>query len=366
LREKMRMILLKSFVRDVVKDLKPYKPNMEPCKIKLDANESPFDIPQEIKQRIWERVKKEKFNFYYDPNCTELRELLSKYTNINLENIFVGSGADEIICDIVFAFAGPGRDVIIPVPAFESYEVYSTISGANIIKIPLLPKDSLTPWELDVEKIQSCFRQDKPQLLFITYPNNPTGNYFGEERILELIDNFNGIVVVDEAYYEFGGKTFADRLVEYPHIIVIRTFSKAFSMASARVGYALGHEDVIKQLYKVKLPYNVSLFSQIACIEILKESIGWVEEQTNKIIESRTELRKELDKISGMHVYPSYTNFLLADFEKSRDIVYEELLKRGILTKRFYGFGLDTTLRFAVGSPEQNKILINAFKEIMG
>jgi len=359
------MISPKDFVRDVVRELKPYKPSMEPCKIKLDANENPFDIPLEIKQRIWERVKKEKFNFYYDPNCTELREALSKYTNTSSTNIFVGSGADEIISDIIFAFAGPGRDVIIPVPAFESYEIYSTISGANVIKVPLLPKNELTPWDLDVDLIKSYFKQDKPQLLFLTYPNNPTGNYFSEDKVLELVNNFNGIVAIDEAYYEFGGKTFADRLSKYPNLVVIRTFSKAFSMASGRVGYALGHEDLINQLYKVKLPYNVSLFSQIACTEILRET-EWIEEQRKKVIESRTKLKKELDKISGMYVYQSYTNFFLCDFAKSRDQIYEELLDRGILTKKFYGFGLETTLRFAIGSPEQNEILINAFKEITG
>ena len=109
------------------------------------------------------------------------------------------------------------------------------------------------------------------QLMFLCYPNNPTGDYFDENKILEIINSFNGIVAIDEAYYEFGGKTFTNRLSDYPNVVVIRTFSKIFSLAGLRVGYAIGHEDAIKQLYKVKLPYNVSLFSQIAAVEILKD-----------------------------------------------------------------------------------------------
>lgn len=358
------MFLPKDFIRDDIKNLKPYMPAMVPCKIKLDANESPSDIPTELKQKIWERIRQEKFNYYYDPNCTELRESLSKYTGFDKENIFIGSGADEIISDIAYAFAGPGRDVIIPAPAFESYEVYSIISGANVIKVPLASKEQPIPWDLDVERIKQYFRHDRSQVLFLTYPNNPTGNYFSEDKIMELICNFNGIIAIDEAYYEFGGRTFADRISEYNNIIIIRTLSKLFSMASLRVGYALGNEDVIEQLYKVKLPYNVSMFSQIAAIEVLNEH-EWIEEQRKKIIQSRSELKKHLDKIPGMYVYTSFTNFFLAEFEKSRDMIYEKLLNRGILTKKFYDFGLDTTLRFSIGLPEQNKILIEAFKEIL-
>jgi histidinol-phosphate aminotransferase len=355
------------YVRPDIIDLEPYKPSKEVCKIKLDANESPYDIPMEIKERIWRRLKGERFNYYYDPSCDELREELAKYTGVRAGQIFVGNGSDEIISDLVFAFAGPGREVIIPVPAFSSYEIFATVSGAKVVKVPLLleQKNNRWIWDLDVDRIKSCFSKDRPQMMFLCYPNNPTGDYFSEEKILDLIEYFNGIVAVDEAYYEFGGKTFVNRLSKYPHVVVIRTFSKVFSLAGLRVGYAIADEDIIEQLYKVKLPYNVSLFSQIAAVEMLK-SLEWVEHLRDELLKSREEMKKDLDSIAGVTAYSSSTNFFLCRFEKPRDVVYKKLLERGILTRRLKGEKLENTLRFCVGAPEQNKALISALREILG
>lgn len=347
-------------------ELEPYKPSKESCSIKLDANESPYDIPTDIKERIWQRVKREKINFYYDPSCDELREELSKYVGTKPGNIFVGSGSDEIISDLLFAFAGPGRDVLIPVPAFSSYEIFATVSGARVIKVPLLleHKRGIWRWDLDVEAIKKHFSKKQPQMMFICYPNNPTGDYFSEDKVLDLIESFNGIVAVDEAYFEFGRRTFANRISTYPHVVVIRTFSKVFSMAGLRVGYAVAHESIIEQLYKVKLPYNVTLFSQIAAIEILK-NLGWVQKLRDELVKSRDNLKAELDKMPGIRVYPSSTNFFLCEFEKPRDMIYKKLLSKGILTRRLNGENLNNVLRFCVGSSEQNKILVESLKQIL-
>lgn len=353
-------------MRQDVLNLTPYKPSKAVCEIKLDANENPYEIPNEVKQRIEKRVKNEKLNFYCDASCDELRGQLSIYTGLKPEQIFVGSGGDEIISDLIFAFAGPGRDVIIPVPSFGSYETFARISGANVIKVPLLLEEANGnfSWDLDVAGIKRYFRSDIPQLMFLCYPNNPTGDYFDEQKMFDLIDSFNGIIVIDEAYFEFGGKTFSDRLSDYPNIVIVRTFSKAFCIAGLRVGYALGHEDVIEQFYKVKLPYNVNTYSQIAATEILK-NIEWVKKTTVGLIESRDKLVNELKKLDGITVYPSSTNFLLCKLKKSRDYVYEQLLDRGILTRRLNGENLDNTLRFNVGTPEQNDKLLMAFKQIL-
>lgn len=354
------------FVRDDILKLTPYMPSKESCNIKLDANESPYDVPKEIKERIWNRIKNEHFNYYYDPSCDELRENLSRYTGANPDQIFVGSGGDEIINDIIMAFAGPDRDVIIPVPTFSSYEIFATVAGSNVIKIPLIREQKYGKeiWVLDTRQIKKHFKKNEPQLMFLCYPNNPTGDYFNEEKMLDLINNFSGIVAVDEAYFEFGGKTFVDRLSRYPHVVVIRTFSKIFSMAGLRVGYAVGHVDVIKQLYKVKLPYNVSLFSQIAAVEILKD-MAWLKNMQSKFIETRKQLKKDLEKIKGLKIHPSSTNFFLCELGKSRDMVYEELLKRGILTRRLGDDVLKNTLRFCIGSPAQNQVLLSHLREIM-
>jgi len=341
-------------------------PSKEICQIKLDANESPYDVPVEIKSRIWQQIQTEHFNYYYDPSCDKLRDSLSKYTGAKPEQIFVGSGADEIILDIILAFAGPGRDVIIPSPTFSSYEIFAAVAGSNIIKVPIQRKKQNGGWiwDLDVMKVKQYFSKDKPQLLFICYPNNPTGDYFDEEKVLDLISSFNGIVAVDEAYFEFGGKTLVNRLHQFPHLVVIRTFSKIFSLAALRVGYAVGNEDLIKQLYKVKLPYNVSLFSQISAVEILKER-AWLKDMQRKFTEAREQLRNDLESIKGVLVYPSSTNFFLCEFKKPRDLVYEGFLKRGILTRRLSEDVLKNSLRFSIGTPEQNKYLVSCLKEIL-
>jgi histidinol-phosphate aminotransferase len=252
------------------------------------------------------------------------------------------------------------------VPAFSSYEIFATVSGANVIKVPLLleKQNEAWRWDLDVEGIKKHFKKDEPQMMFLCYPNNPTGDYFSEEKILDLIESFNGIVAVDEAYFEFGRKTFANRLSKYPNVTVIRTFSKIFSMAGLRVGYAIADETIIEQLYKVKLPYNVTLFSQIAAVEILK-NLDWVEALRDELVKSRDELKAELDKVPGIIVYPSNTNFFLCEFEKPRDLVYEKLLEKGILTRKLNGEKLKNVLRFCVGSPEQNKVLVDALRQIL-
>jgi len=320
----------------------------------------------DVKERIWSRTKNEGFNFYADPNCDELRDSLSRYAGVSPEQIFVGSGGDEIISNLIFAFAGPGRDVIIPTPAFSSYEIFANVAGSNVIKVPLklYEGDKEWKWQLDVEQIKKYYKKDTPQMMFLCYPNNPTGNYFDDDQILELIRDFNGVVAIDEAYFEFGGKTFVDYLDSIPNIVIIRTFSKLFSLAGLRVGYAIGHEELLYELNKVKLPYNVSLFSQIAAAEVLKEA-SWIQNMKNEIISSRDELKIGLREIPGIRVYPSSTNFFLCELEKSRDVVYEELLKRGILVRRLNDERLENTLRFCVGSPVQNKMLLSYLEKIM-
>ncbi len=354
------------FVREDILNLVPYMASKEPCKIKLDANESPYDVPLEIKERIWKRLMDEHFNYYYDPTCDEVRENLSKYTGAKFDQIFVGSGGDEVIYDIIMAFAGPGRDVIIPFPTFSSYEIFSTIAGSNVIKVPLVKKQEKGKcfWDIPIDDIKKHFTKDKPQLMFLCYPNNPTGDYFDDDKLEDLIRNFNGIVAIDEAYFEFGGKTFADSISKYPNTIVIRTFSKIFSLAGLRVGYAIGHEDAIAQLFKVKMPYNVSLFSQIAAVEMLRQT-DWLKKVQQEFIKERERLQNGLEKIDGVTVYPSSANFFLCELKKPKDVVYEELLKKGILTRRFGDDVLKDCLRFCIGTPEQNDLLLASLKEIM-
>lgn len=355
-----------NYKREDLLSLLPYKPAKEKEIIRLHANESPYDLPEDLKEAIFERVRKENFNFYYDPSCDERKEALSSYLGVEPEKIFVGSGADEIIYDIALAYAGPGREVIIPVPSFSSYEIFSAVSGAKVIRVPLLldegPEGCI--WKLDLPKIKSHFKKDEPQVMFLCNPNNPTGDYFNDSDIFELLEDFNGIVAVDEAYFEFGGKTLINMISQFPNLVIIRTFSKVFSLAGLRIGYAVAEENIIEEFYKVKPPYNVSLFSQIAAVEVLKR-MDWVEDVKEKIIRAREDLKAKLKKLPGVTVYPSSTNFLLCKFDMPRDVVHQKLLEKGILVRKPEGKEVENMLRISVGTAEQNELLVKAFEDIL-
>jgi histidinol-phosphate aminotransferase len=356
---------IEDFVRKDIHNLEPYKPITSNWDIKLDANESPYDVPDQIKEEIWAEVKKNMFARYYDPTSEKLREALAAYTGAEKEQIIVGNGADEMISTLLLAFGGSGREVIIPTPTFPIYKTFTVISGARPIEIPLKkPKGIDEIWEPDYEGIKARFSKTNPQILVICYPNNPTGNYFSDDKIIELIEGFNGIVVIDEAYYEFGGKSFVPLINKYKNLAVIRTFSKAFCLAGLRIGYMVANEDIIEEIYKVKLPYNVSLFSQTAGQVLLKYT-HFMEEVKENIIRNREYLYSALKSIGGLTPYPSEGNFILTRFSKGRDEVYNGLRGKRISIRKLEGEALKDCLRISVGSREDMDRMILEMKRIL-
>lgn len=347
-------------VRQDIKDLEPYKPAVEKWDLKLDANESPFDIPDEIKEEIWQQVKDEKFSLYYDPTSQEIREGLAKYCRTSPERIIIGNGSDEIIMNLVYGFAGPGREVIIPTPTFPVYKMFTHIGGAKPINIPLIERNG-KPWQLDIHAIKKSF-SDKPQILFICYPNNPTGNYYPEEEVLELIKDFNGLVVIDEAYYEFGNLSFIKYLDRLPNIAIIRTFSKAFCLAGLRLGYLIAHEDVIEQIYRIKMPYNINLFSQRAGKVILNH-IDLIIKVAKKLNCYRDDFINMLKSVEGVITYQSSTNFILCRFNIPAEKVYKALRQSGVAVRAVAGEPY--CLRFSVGLPEQNRLFVDRLKTVL-
>lgn len=356
---------MKDLVRNEVYKLEPYKPITFNWDLKMDANESPFDVPDEIKEEIWDEVKKNSFARYYDPTSELLREALALYTNFNKDQIMVGNGADEILSIILFTFAGTGREVIFPTPTFPIYETFTIISGAKPVKIPLIkPQKDNRVWELDYEKIRGSFTKDIPQVLILCYPNNPTGNYFDENKILELIEEFNGIVVIDEAYFEFGGKSFIPYLSKYDNLIIVRTFSKAFCLAGIRVGYLATSKPIIDELYKTKPPYNVNLFSQTAAKVLLKHT-RFMNEVSHKLADNREYLYNELNSIDALTPYPSEGNFILTRFKYGREEVYNGLRAKRISIRKLFDEALTDCLRISVGSREEIDRLIYEMKKIL-
>lgn len=350
--------MIENLVREVIKGFKNYEVHSIPYRYKMDANETPFELPEEVIKNIQEIVKYSQVNVYPDPTAEKLKEELARYCGVVPTNIFVGNGSDEIIHLIMLAFINKGDVVAYPHPSFAMYSVYSKIAGA--VEIPVRLRED---YNYDVDSFIKVIEKYQPKLVFLCNPNNPTGSVIEREDIIKIIQKSNGIVVVDEAYFEFYGNTIVDAINEFENLIVLRTLSKAFGLAGLRVGYAVANENILKYLNLVKSPYNINSLSQIIALKVLRTDV--LKERINYILEERKRLIKELGKIPGVKVYPSKTNFILVKF-KDADYVYKGLLERGILVRDFSKVeGLEGALRITVSSREANDYLINGLKELL-
>ncbi|CEA15575.1 Histidinol-phosphate aminotransferase [Fermentimonas caenicola] len=335
----MRKFDLRSLVRSNIWELKPYSSARDEFwgdeGIFLDANENPFGNK----------------NRYPDPHQRTLKKSLSKIKGISVDNICIGNGSDEII-DLVFRiFCEPQKDsVIICPPTYGMYEVSANINNVNIIKIPL---DS--NFELNVDEILS----QNAKCLFLCSPNNPTGNNL--KNIEVLMNEFNGIIIVDEAYIDFSDKpSFIGRLSEFPNLIIMQTFSKAWALASARVGIAYADSNIIKLMDKTKPPYNVSRFNQEVALKALSKPKKF-ERRLKVILEQRDNLLKEFTKISVIKkVFPTDANFILIKVSDA-DKLYNYLVSNKLIVRNRNSV-ISDCIRITVGTPKENEALIEALK----
>jgi histidinol-phosphate aminotransferase len=309
----------------------------------MDANENPFGI----------------LNRYPDPYQKELKATISSVKGINSKNIFLGNGSDEII-DLSFRiFCTPGTDKVLTFPpTYGMYEVAAAINDIKVIRIPLKPN-----FQIDLERVKPLLRDKMIKLLFICSPNNPTGNCMNEADILFIIENFRGIVILDEAYIDFSSKTsFINIVDKFPNLIVLQTFSKAFGLAAARIGMAFTSPDIIHYFNKLKPPYNISTINQKAALQKLIK----VEEckiQVIKIKKERERLSANLKKMKIIEkVYPSHANFLLVKVKKA-NYIYDILVDKSIIVRNRSSV-VDSCLRITVGTQSENNKLVNALKNI--
>ena len=349
-----------NYLRNDLVGLKPYKAVEIPYRIKMDANESPYDLPDGVKKQLAdELLAGSGLNLYPDSESSNLRESISIYCGVQPENIIVGAGSDELIQVIVNAFIDKGDVVLYPDPSFGMYAIFTSIAGGISVEVPLKEDFSY-----DMKGFYKAIEQYKPKLIFICTPNNPTGNTVDLDELHELLKNFRGIVVVDEAYGEFCGSSVTEQVVEYPNAVVLKTFSKAMGLAGLRVGYLIGNKELVDQINIVKPPYNVSSFAQRAA-QLVLENIDIIRERITVIINERERLYRRLACLDGVHVYPSKTNFLLLRVYDA-DKVYRKLLKDGILVRNFSGNSrLKDCLRVTVGTAENNDIFLQKLEQVL-
>ena len=356
---------LEDLFREVLKDFSVYEPGEQPEEegwIKLNTNENAFPPIPEVIEELKKAIENgDLIRKYPDAIALEVRKailnqlLRDKDTLTNRNTVFIGHGSDEIL-DIIFKiFIDPGDEVVVFYPTYGLYKVLATLYNAKITEVKLNEDFSLP---------STAFNQ-KGKLLFLNSPNNPNGRSFNNADIKKLCDSFQGIVVVDEAYAEFSETTCLPLLKHTKNLIVTRSFSKGFSLASLRIGYALADATIIKEMNNVKLPYNTNLLAQVAALSSIKHRTK-IYAQNQKIIDERKRITEELNKFTGISVEPSDANFIFIKFEdKSTTLKFLwDLKDLKILVRHFSKPGLYNYLRMTIGNKEENEKFLNAFKGI--
>jgi histidinol-phosphate aminotransferase len=326
--------------------------------VKLDAMENPYALPPEIRDEIARLVAEAAINRYPDAGARQLKEKIKEITPLpqGME-ILLGNGSDEIIQLLALAVAKPGATLLSVEPSFVMYKMIAAFTGLNYVGIPLTER-----FELDGPAMLNAIQHHQPALVFLAYPNNPTGNLFDAKVIEQIIVAAPGLVVVDEAYYAFASDSFIPLLARYSNLLVMRTFSK-LGMAGLRLGFLAGSSAWLEQLEKLRLPYNVGVLTQ-AVAEKLLQHHDILLKQAAQIKQDRSWLYERLVGTVDVRAYPSEANFILFHVAHAGK-VFEGLKQRGILIKNLNGShpALTDCLRVTVGTPEENALFIRALQE---
>ncbi len=344
---------IKSRVSKNVRSISPYSVPRIECAVKLDGNESPYDLEGEEKLLLSERLAELPVNRYPDPEALGVRSALSRTVGFPTDGILLGNGSDEIIQMIIEVFGGKSGCVLVPSPTFSMYRITSLILGKEVREVELDEN-----FDIDLEPTLEMIRAEDPDILFLANPNNPTGNSFSEEKVLEILETSAGAVVVDEAYCDFSKKSYVPHIEKYENLLVLRTMSK-IGFAGARLGMLFARPQIATEVNKARLPYNINSLSQRIMSFALEHS-EIIERKIELILSERERLRGALGKIDDLHIYPTDANFFLVRVQDA-DFLFTELVKSDILVRRFEGKGrLGDCLRITVGTREENDRLTEA------
>ena len=322
--------------------------------IKLDGNENPYGCSPKVYQAL---AAYPYYHNYPDPEQTELRMALEKYTGLNRQNIVCGMGSDELIDLILRLFLKSGDEVINCPPTFGMYPFSTDVCGGKVIDVP-----RTDDFNLNVAGVKKALN-NRTKVIFVASPNNPTGNITTEQQIMELVETGKA-VVVDEAYFEFGDSTMADLVPSYPNLIVLRTFSKWAGLAGLRIGYGFFAVEIAGYLMKIKQPYNVNAAAQAAVLASLAD-IEYLRANVLKIITERERLFSKLRELAWLKPHPSSGNFILCSLPKGKaKETWQQLRRKGIFVRYFDTSGLRDCLRISVGKPEDTNALVKALEEV--
>jgi histidinol-phosphate aminotransferase len=352
--------LISSIFRKEVLAMAAYKVADAQGLIKLDAMENPYGWPEDIKKVWLEALKECPLNRYPDPEARHLALTIRRSNQLSDQfDVLLGNGSDEIIQLLLMALPATAS-VLAPAPGFVMYKQLSDCLGLNYLGIPLLADT----FDLDLPAMLAAIKQHQPSVIFLAYPNNPTGNLFSETAILEIIKASKGLVVIDEAYAPFANASFINALDQFENLLVMRTVSK-LGLAGLRLGYIIGNPAIIEQLNKIRLPYNINSLTQISADFALSNKTLF-DQQTQKICAERAVVFKKLNELDGITAYPSAANFILFRAPKNRaHEIFLSIKEQGVLIKNMSGQGglLTDCLRVTIGKPEENLAFLAALRK---
>ena len=328
-------------------------------RIKVNANESTLNLPPLVAERVQSRLACVAFNRYPNEEYYSLVEQIARNFSVAQEQILLGNGSSEIIEKIFYAFGGAGKKILYPVPSFSMYKIYAKAAEAEGVEF-VLDKN----FDLDVDKFIEKISEVKPSLAVICNPNNPTGNVLQVEQIEKIVKSVDCALLLDEAYVEFFGKSAVNLVKKYPNLIVARTFSKAYGLAGARVGYMIANAEITKIISKTFMPYHMNSLSLVTADIVFQMRDEFIP-RLQMIIAERKRLFEWLKKIPALEVFPSQTNFILIRHEKADELnKYLESLDIGV--RYFTGNDfLKNCLRISIGTRPENDEVFDAIKNFL-
>lgn len=353
--------LLKRIIRPQVLAAGAYQIRDPGDAVKLDAMENPYPLPAALREQLAADLRDAPLNRYPDPGARELKQVLRQVLGMSVEQpLILGNGSDELIQLIAMTVAGPDVTLMAPEPSFVMYRLIAAATGCRYAGVPLRADD----FALDGEAMLAAIEHEQPAVIFLAWPNNPTGNLFPRETVDRIIAAAPGLVVLDEAYHAFAGDSYLSAMDRHDNLLVMRTLSK-LGLAGLRIGLLAGAAAWIEQFDKLRLPYNIGMLNQIAAATVLQRH-EILDEQVRVILDERDRLLTVLGSMAGIRVWPSAANFLLfrAEGMPAAD-VFTALLDQGVLIKQLHGSHplLENCLRVTIGMPEENDRFLQALQD---
>ena len=347
-------------IKPRVRQLRAYTLSPDRASVKLNQNENPWDAPEAVRREVLRRFEARAWSRYPDFVPASLCEKLAAFAGWTPDGVVAGNGSNELIQALMMVTVGEGRRVLITEPTFALYRQVATVLGGEVLSVTLDASLSF-----DVPALLNAVEASQPDVTVICSPNNPTGCRMDDSDLVKILESTRGLVVVDEAYFEFSGRTVVPLLERHPNLAVFRTFSKALALAALRVGYLLAAPELAREVGKAVLPYNLNAFSQTAAEVSVEMYEAEILPTVRNIIAERERLYVELDGVHGLSPIRSHANFMVVRTSIKPRRVYEELLRRDLLIRDVSGYPmLAEYFRVSVGKPEENERLVTALREI--